>query len=194
MVILLVVVGINQFDEHLNPAVKLMLALPAARLTPEQNDYFLLLGFNSAEDKDPHTVGTEIDKRVRAHSSNGVSSLATPRIDASVVGQAPPLPNGVRNFCDPRTQACLNAYREAGKLADPEKMAALYLRCYARMIAYPGYEDRPLFSFNDLFPAYSEVTFTSRLAVASAARMITAGQHREGAKRIARDIGFWRRA
>lgn len=191
---LLVVVGINQFDEDLNPAVKPMLELPAARLAPEQNGYFLLLGFNAAADKDPHAVGVEIDKRVRAHYRDSGSLLAGPKIDASVAGQAPPLPKDIRNFCDPARQACLDAYRETSKLADLEKQAALYLERYARLIAYSGYEDRPFFTFNDLFPVYGEVTFTSRLAIAGAARKITAGQHREGAERIARDIRFWRRA
>jgi hypothetical protein len=192
--VLLVVAGINQFDEDLNPAVKPMLDLPAARLAPEQNGYFLILGFNAAADKDPHAVGMEIDKRVRAHYSNSGSFLTGPRIDASVAGQAPPLPKDIRSFCDPGRQACLDAYREASKLADLEKQVALYLKRYARLIAYPGYEDRPLFTFNDLFPVYGEVTFASRLAVAGAARMIAAGQHREGAERIASDLRFWRRA
>jgi len=111
-----------------------------------------------------------------------------------VAGQAPPLPKDIRSFCDPGRQACLDAYREASKLADLEKQVALYLKRYARLIAYPGYEDRPLFTFNDLFPVYGEVTFASRLAVAGAARMIAAGQHREGAERIASDLRFWRRA
>ncbi|MFN0315729.1 MAG: hypothetical protein ACKVQA_11915 [Burkholderiales bacterium] len=190
--ILLVLAGINLIDEDLNLAIQPMLQVRAMSLAPERNGYFYLLGFSAAADKDPHAVGLEIDQLARAHFSNGGSLLVEPRIDAKVAGEAPPLPKGTHSLCDPRRDPCLDRYLSASSLAGLEQAAAPYLMRYARLTAYPGYEDRPPYTYHDLYPVYGDVSVTSRLVVARAAQMIAAGRHREGAQRIAGDIRFWR--
>lgn len=187
-------VGVNSLDEALNPAVKPMLEVPAMSLPAQSNGYYFVLGFRAAADKDPHAVGVEIDNRVRAHFSSSDSFVAAPTIDATLAGNAPPLPEGMRTLCNPGKRACLDAYLAAGRLEDLERAAALYLERHARLLAYPGYEDRPFYTLsNDLLPSYTELSFASQLFVARAARLIAAGEYREGARRISEDLRFWRR-
>lgn len=195
VVLLLVFAGINLFDEDLNPAIKPLLEVPAMSLAPERNGYLYLVGFNAAADKNPHAVGMEIEKIIQAHYRHSGSWLTAPKINETVAGRAMSIPYGVLDkICDARKQPCLDRYlAETATIAKFRQENAFLLGRYQRLIAYPGYQDRPLFTYNDPIPAYHGVVTASRLAVIVAAQHVAAGRHREGAKAIAGDIRFWRR-
>lgn len=193
---LLVFIGINLVDEDLNPAIKPLLEVPAIALAPERNAYLYLVGFNAAADKNPHAVGVEIEKIIQAHYRDRGSWLTAPKIDETVAGRAMSIPYGVLDkICDARKQPCLDRYlAESVTITKLLRANAPILERYQRLIAYPGYQDRPMFAFNDPLPAYGGVSTASRLAMIGAAQHVAAGRHREGANAIARDIRFWRRA
>ena len=194
VVILLVFVGINLADEDLNPAVKPLLEVPAMTLAPERNGYLYLVGFGADADKNPHAVGSEIERITRAHYLQADSWMTEPKIDDTVVGRPLLITHGALDKVCTSKQACLDRYlAEAAKINELAWTNALILERYQRLIAYPEYQDRSLFTFNDPIPAYGGVAVASRLTVARAVLMVTGGRHREGAEAIASDIRFWRR-
>ena len=195
VVILLVFAGINLIDEDLNPAVKPLLEVPAMTLAPERNGYLYLVGFGADADKNPHAVGTEIEKIVQAYYRTAGSWITGPRIDEKVAGRGISIPHGaLEKICDASKQPCLDRYlAESVTIAKLLQANAPVLVRYQRLIAYPGYQDRPMYSFSDPFPAYGGVASASRLTVVNAALRVADGRHREGAEAIAGDIRFWRR-
>ncbi len=195
VVLLLVFVGTNLVDEDLNPAVKPSLEVPAMTVTSERNGYLYLSGFGAAPDKDPHAVGKEIEGVIQAHSRQADSWRTAPKIDDKVAGRGISFPHGALDkICDARKQPCLDRYlANAAKLHELARVNALALERYRRLIAYPDYQDRPLYTFNDPMPVYSGVVVASRMTMAQAALMVAGGRHREGAEAIASDVRFWRR-
>lgn len=195
VVILLVFVGINLFDEDLNPAAKPVLEIPAMTLAPERNGYLYLAGFGAAPDKNPHAVGKEIERITQAHYRQADSWLTAPKIDEKVAGRGILFPHGALDkICDARKQPCLDRYlAEAAKINELARANALILERYQRLIAYPGYQDRTLYTYHDPIPAYGGVAVASRMTMARAALRVAAGQHRQGAEAIASDVRFWRR-
>jgi len=152
----LLFVGINWFDEDLSLEAKALLIAPPNPYKPEENLYLALLGFDTKEGESPVAAG---QARVAAYETEVAAALQDPQYilkefpDSAWQKKEKLAFQGKVDFCLPLTKSCFGGVKihkeEIGRLLKANR--ELYRR-YSRLHGLKGYYETATPSFFIMSP------------------------------------------
>lgn len=179
-------------DQKLDAEIETLLAQPAP--VPQQNGYFLLLGFKASPATNPHAVGQQIaaeHERLLA-AREDLSAFTVERF----LGPSPLDVTLAVERCDLPRQNCLKVYQrwQDDVFADSKKYAAALDR-YRSLRGYAQFSEHVMsMTMLSPLPSYGPVLNLSTLIDAQAAVLAAAPASRQTAlEMLAAEVRTWRR-
>lgn len=188
--VILAFIGVNLFDETLNPKITTLLNKPTPHPFKSENAYYSLLGLHSSDKVTPYEAGLLLEKKY--HELSG-DPLDKPSIDIKSYKQIgyTPFVKGTKENCDVSSnENCLNDYRK--RKSDYEKSISLnklllsrYLQLHNYTSFYEAGDDsvlqwiHGLFNIQRLFHAQTALTWIYR-------------NKKDALSTLNKDILFWR--
>ena len=206
LVLAVLVIAINAFDEDLTPEAKALLQAPPNPYKPEENLYLALIGFDAPEGE---SLVAAAQIRIPAYEHDMMDRLKALRSDAgstddkmektvlgSVVNQRKTAKldfHGTVSFCQPLTKSCV-AGVEAHKVEIEGLVKAnqeLYRR-YSALRGLKGYYETRTSSFMPLAHPPSKVRTLYLANIALRAKTGTSAQQKAAMADLHDDIQTWR--
>ncbi len=196
--LVLLIIGINWFDEDLSPEAKALLIAPPNPYEPEENLYLALLGFDAKEGESPIAAG---QARVATYEKEVVAVLKDPQYVLQVFPDSTWQKKeklefqGKVDFCRPLTKSCLadvEIHRE--EISRLLKANWELYRRYSRLHGLKGYYETATPSFYIMSPyAPSPVRQLYLANIALRTQSNTHLQRKAAIADLRNDINTWRR-
>ncbi len=194
---LIIIVGLCWWlipDEALNAEAEKFAAIAPAP-PAANNAYFMIWGFNSSPELDPHAVGQQI---VAAHDRILASEkdLSKFKPDAFYGDHPLKYPKDSKPICDVEKDNCLKVYQaKQAELRVESAERAIYLARYRKIRDYEDFGTAmSLLNYQTPLPSWNSIMRTSHLVDADIAiRMATKSTQKAALDELAADVNSWRR-
>jgi hypothetical protein len=186
--LVLILVGVNAFDEKPEPDVQRMLEPVEDSAPAEENGFFLLMAFSDAGTDDPHSTARERAAAYNRAVVQGIDALAD-WADTSEVPQLEVVETEDLD-CEPSRTRCLEYFaRHSDEVLRALRANRILLKRYRQLASYSSYRSPLTPTYSEPIPGFAALRNIQQLHIAAAAIQGTSVL----IDTLAADIGLWRR-
>ena len=181
-------------DEELNPEAEKFMTIATAP-PAANNAYFMIWGFNSSPELDPHAVGQQI---VAAHERILASEKDLSKFKPGAFYGDNPLrfPKDSKPICDIEKDNCLKVYQaKQAELKAESVDKKIYLARYRKIREYEDYGSAmSAINYQTHIPAWNPILRVSHLVDGDiAVRMAAKDTQKAALEELAAEVNSWRR-